>query len=101
LEYASKRVQITAYLFALAVSASRVTAREHFPADVLVGGTFGYLIGGYVFRHHASGEQVSGFSATPLIQASTRTYRLQLRFTPAQVNLSEVARLIGRPKATN
>jgi len=101
LEYPSKRVQIPAYLFALAVSASRVTAREHFPSDVLVGGTFGYLIGGYLFRHHARGEQVSGFSAAPLIQASTRTYGLQLRFTRAQVNLSGVARLIGRPKATN
>jgi hypothetical protein len=100
-EYPSKRVQLAAYLFAAAVSASRVTAREHFPSDVLVGGTFGYLIGGYVVRHHASGEQVSGFSATPLIQASTRTFGLQFRFNPAQVNLSGVARLIGRPKSTN
>ena len=47
-EYPSKPVQLAAYAFALAVSASRVTAREHFPSDVLVGGTFGYLIGGYV-----------------------------------------------------
>jgi membrane-associated phospholipid phosphatase len=45
-EYQSKPVQVAAYAFALAISASRVTARQHFPSDVLVGGTFGYLIGG-------------------------------------------------------
>jgi len=35
-EYQSKPVQVAAYAFALAISASRVTARQHFPSDVLV-----------------------------------------------------------------
>jgi len=38
-EYPSRPVQMAAYAFALAISASRVTARQHFPSDVLVGGT--------------------------------------------------------------
>jgi membrane-associated phospholipid phosphatase len=40
-EYRSKPVQIAAYAFAVAISVSRVTSREHFPSDVLVGGTVG------------------------------------------------------------
>jgi len=52
-DYPSTPVQIGAYAFALAISTSRVTAREHFLSDVLVGGTFGYLIGRYVVHHHA------------------------------------------------
>jgi membrane-associated phospholipid phosphatase len=40
-EYPTKPVQIAAYAFALAVSASRETARRHFPSDMLVGGPLG------------------------------------------------------------
>ncbi len=46
-------LKVLVYSYAVAVSVARITARKHFPSDVLVGGTFGYLIGGYVFRHHA------------------------------------------------
>jgi hypothetical protein len=42
------------------VSVSRVLAREHFPSDVLVGSTLGYLIGGYVV--HKRGEVSKAFS---------------------------------------
>jgi membrane-associated phospholipid phosphatase len=35
------------------VSTTRVLSREHFPSDVIVGSTFGYLIGDYVFRHRS------------------------------------------------
>lgn len=63
-KYPSKPVQFGAYAFALAISASRVTAREHFPSDILVGSTFGYLIGRYVVRHHHTESQgASAFSA--------------------------------------
>lgn len=41
------------YGVATTVSVSRVLAREHFPSDVLVGSTFGYLIGGYVLNHRS------------------------------------------------
>jgi membrane-associated phospholipid phosphatase len=51
-EYPNKFVRIGVYGAATAVSIARVTGRQHFPSDVVVGSTFGYLIGGYVFRHH-------------------------------------------------
>jgi hypothetical protein len=72
-EYPSKPVQTAAYAFALAISASRVTARQHFPSDVLVGGTLGYLIGGYVVRHHTAEGVDSGFSFVPVVDVATHT----------------------------
>jgi len=99
-EYPSKRIQLAAYAFALAISASRVTAREHFPSDVLVGGTLGYLIGGYVIRHHASGGPPSSLFITPLVEQSTRTYGLRVEFTPGRVNLTKAERFIGRLDGT-
>jgi membrane-associated phospholipid phosphatase len=54
------------------VSVQAVTAREHFPSDVLVGRTFGYLIGRYVvYHHHADSQEASAFSVSPLLQKST------------------------------
>ncbi len=51
-EYPGTMTQLLAYGAATAVSVSRVTARKHFPSDVLVGSTMGYLIGRYVYRSH-------------------------------------------------
>ena len=93
-EYPSKPVQLAAYAFALVVSVSRVTAREHFPSDVLVGGTFGYLIGGYVVYHHATRGKESGLFLTPLVDQSTRTYGVHVAFTPGDVNLARVRRFM-------
>jgi len=41
------------YGVATTVSVSRVLARQHFPSDVVVGSTFGWLIGGYVLHHRS------------------------------------------------
>ena len=41
------------YGVASTVSVSRVLAREHFPSDVLVGSTLGWLVGGYVLNHRS------------------------------------------------
>jgi PAP2 superfamily len=41
------------YGIASTVSVSRVLARQHFPSDVVVGSTFGWLIGGYVLHHRS------------------------------------------------
>jgi hypothetical protein len=95
-EYPSKPVQFAAYAFALAISASRVTGRQHFPSDVLVGGTFGYLIGGYVVRHHAEGNEDSTFFIAPIMEQSTRTYGLQVDFTPNEKDFAKIGKLIGR-----
>ena len=51
-EYPRPWVKWLAYGTATAVSVTRVTGKEHFPADVVVGSTFGYLIGRHIFRSH-------------------------------------------------
>jgi membrane-associated phospholipid phosphatase len=47
------KLKYAAYGLAGLISVSRVTARQHFPSDVLVGGALGYLIGHYVIRAHS------------------------------------------------
>jgi membrane-associated phospholipid phosphatase len=51
-EYPSKWMQVGVYSVASGVSLTRVLGQEHFPSDVLVGGTAGWLIGHYVFQKH-------------------------------------------------
>src|SRR5262249_5528099 len=99
-EYPSRPVQVAAYAFALAISASRVTAREHFPSDVLVGGTFGYLIGGYVVRHHAAANVDSGFSFVPVVDPSTHTFGANIELRPDQLELAKVRRFVNRIHAS-
>jgi hypothetical protein len=54
-EYDGWLSQTLAYGSASAVSLARVTGRQHFPSDIFVGGTLGYLIGRQVYRaHHIS-----------------------------------------------
>lgn len=43
-----------AYSVAAAVSLTRVTGKNHYPSDALVGAVFGYLIGRYVARHRGT-----------------------------------------------
>jgi membrane-associated phospholipid phosphatase len=95
-EYPTKPVQVAAYAFALAISASRVTARQHFPSDVLVGGTLGYLIGGYVIRHHAADNVGSGFSFFPVVDVSTHTFGANVALCPEQIDLAKVGRFVMR-----
>jgi membrane-associated phospholipid phosphatase len=95
-EYPRKPVQIAAYAFALAISASRVTARQHFPSDVLVGGTFGYVIGGYVVRHHAAGNDESTLFIAPIMEQSTRTFGLRVDVVPNEQDFTKIGKLIGR-----
>jgi len=95
-EYPSKPMQVAAYAFALAISASRVTARQHFPSDVLVGGTFGYLIGGYVVRHHTAENVDSGFSFAPVVDVSTHTFGGSIELRPDQLNLAKIGRFANR-----
>ena len=45
-------VRYGAYGAAALISASRLTARQHFPSDIVVGAVLGYLIGHYVARVH-------------------------------------------------
>jgi membrane-associated phospholipid phosphatase len=52
-EYPRPWVQVLAYGTATTVSITRVTGLKHFPADVAVGGVFGYLIGQHMLRSHS------------------------------------------------
>lgn len=51
-EYPSRWVQIAAYGTAGAVSITRYSAMQHFPADVFVGGALGYFVGQHIFHSH-------------------------------------------------
>lgn len=57
-EYPKWEVAAAMYGLALFGSGSRVTAGVHFPTDVVVGSTFGYLIGRYVAKqsNHLPGD---------------------------------------------
>jgi hypothetical protein len=60
-EYPSPLSQLFFYGLASAVSVSRVTGKDHFPTDVLVGGAIGWFIGQHVYRAHHDPE-LSGSS---------------------------------------
>ena len=81
-EYPNKWVQLGAYSVAAVVSIARVTSQNHFPSDVLVGSTLGYLIGGYVVHHHASGTPGRITSIVPVVSPPSRTYGMALEFRP-------------------
>ena len=51
-EYPSRWTQVLLYTGATGVGITRVLGRDHFPADVLVGGALGWLIGHNVVRKH-------------------------------------------------
>jgi hypothetical protein len=53
-QYNGIATQLLVYSLAATVSASRVMAREHFPSDVFVGATLGYVIGGYVVKRRST-----------------------------------------------
>ena len=51
-EYPSPFMRFFSYGLATLVSASRITAKEHFPSDVLIGSALGYLTGEWVYHEH-------------------------------------------------
>jgi membrane-associated phospholipid phosphatase len=75
------------YAMATAVSVTRVTSRNHFPSDVLIGSAVGYLVGGYVFRQHSDSYSTrnGGFLITPVYDAATRSYGMAITFAPASL----------------
>jgi hypothetical protein len=59
-EYPGPLTKVLAYGLASAVSASRVTGKEHFPSDVLVGSAIGWFVGQRVYRAHHDPELGGG-----------------------------------------
>jgi hypothetical protein len=53
-EYPRWWVQLLSYGAASAITGARMTAKDHFPSDLLVGGALGYLIGTHVFHSHCN-----------------------------------------------
>ncbi len=51
-EYHSRWIEAAAYGTAGAVSAARFTGKNHFASDLVIGSTFGYLIGRFVVHRH-------------------------------------------------
>lgn len=51
-EYPGAFSQFASYGLASAVSLARVDGQKHFPSDVFIGGTIGYLIGRSVYKNH-------------------------------------------------
>ncbi len=65
--------QVGVYGAASAVSLSRVTARRHYPSDIVVGGALGWLIGRYVSRAQEGfgRREFSGEVPAPAAEAGT------------------------------
>jgi hypothetical protein len=95
-QYPNTLTQVGVYAFATAISVSRVTSRKHFPSDALVGSVLGYLIGGYVVRHHAEQDIDSGVSFIPMVDVSTHTFGASVELRPGQLDLAKVGRLAKR-----
>jgi len=90
-EYPGPLTSILAYSLASAISVSRITAKQHFPSDVLVGSAIGWLEGMYVYRKHhdprigggewetyaemqESGERNSGNLGSPYVPLDSWVY---------------------------
>ncbi|MGB8031474.1 MAG: phosphatase PAP2 family protein [Terracidiphilus sp.] len=61
-EYPSHWTQFLLYTGATGVGLTRVLGRDHFPADVLVGGALGWLVGHNVVKrhhHHSPSEHIA------------------------------------------
>ena len=74
-QYSDKPVvQVAAYGIAAVVAVARVTSHSHYPSDVLVGGSLGFLIGRYVVRARGTGEKRRMPSISPYVSHASRTY---------------------------
>jgi membrane-associated phospholipid phosphatase len=62
-EYPKPWVEWLAYGTAAAVSMTRFTSLQHFPSDVVVGSTLGYLIGRHIFHAHCKAGLSAACSA--------------------------------------
>ncbi|MGI8772299.1 MAG: phosphatase PAP2 family protein [Acidobacteriaceae bacterium] len=72
--------RLVVYSLASTIAVSRVMARDHFPSDVVVGSTFGYLIGGYVARHRGQDGGPSGFSVSSVQTPNGRGMQVSYNF---------------------
>ncbi len=85
-EYPGPLTKFLAYGLATGISVARVTGRQHFPSDVLVGSGLGYLIGRQVYaRHHDPelwGADYGTFMRSPQPREGTTTQNLASPYVP-------------------
>lgn len=55
-EYPGVLTEVLGYGLAAGISAARVTGKDHFPSDVLVGSAMGWLVGRQVYAAHHNAE---------------------------------------------
>lgn len=67
-EYPGPLPKLAAYGLATAISASRVTGKEHFPSDVLVGSALGWLVAEHVYKAHHNPDFVGSPWETPAVR---------------------------------
>src|SRR6266404_2756611 len=123
-EYPGPLTSLLVYGLASAVSASRISAKQHFPSDVLVGSAIGWLEGMYVYRKHhdprigggdwetyaesqESGERSTGNLGSPYVPLDSWVYPAMERLAGLGVlndefmglrpwTRNECARLVGQ-----
>ena len=78
-EYPSPFMKVVSYGLATMVSASRITAKEHFPSDVLIGAALGYLTSHYVYSHHHNPELAGSTWEIPAVRPE-RSSHWQAKF---------------------
>ncbi len=82
-EYPGPLMQALAYGTATTVSIARVTGRDHFPSDVVVGGAMGWLIGRQVYRaHHDSDLDVADYGSFTRAPGDLRDVNLGSPYVP-------------------
>jgi Capsule assembly protein Wzi/PAP2 superfamily len=59
-EYPGPLTSVLVYGAASAVSAERVSGKQHFPSDVLIGSAIGWFVGQHVYRAHHDPERGGG-----------------------------------------
>ena len=88
------------YAVAAGVSAARVTSRNHFPSDVVVGSAIGFLVGGYVYREHSNSADSNivknGFTVSPVYDAATRSYGMGVSIDPSALRSAHLQQLWSR-----
>jgi Capsule assembly protein Wzi/PAP2 superfamily len=73
-EYPGPFTKFLSYGLATVISATRITAKEHFPSDVLVGSALGYLISEYVYRQHHDPDLRGASWETPAIRPESPSH---------------------------
>lgn len=80
-------LHLALYAAATGVSVARVTSRNHFPSDVVVGSALGYLVGGYVYRQHSvsydNNISGKGLTISPVYDAATHSYGVDVTIDPS------------------